>query len=542
LQKIWIILIMSQDFPFELFLNSSAKNLKTLDLANTIIKETSAAKKTENTAEESMLAHEAEEISRNILSHLKNSVSSQKFSAYFDNNFSLKTIRSGRIEFSVPTPFIKTILERHYMPNINEAIIGTLGKEFAFSISVAKTNSSPSSNQDNILHSLQEKKGELDRPKQAKEVKFSLPKTLVPTKDDLNLKVESKYLEHLRPSDLGVVIDKKKTFDSFIIGPSNNLAYATARAISGSPGKAGKYPSLYIYSDSGLGKTHLLHAVANGIQENFPSLTICLITARDFQNEMVAATLRNDITSFQKKYSEKVDVLMIDDIHELKNKKGTQNEFFHIFNELYIKGKQLIFTSDKTPKEIDGIEERIKTRLQWGLVIDIQKPDLETRIAILKKKAYEIDLFIHDDLFQLIAQHTRDSIRELEGALVKLSAYSDVMNVEIDADIVKELLAINSNGEQKKHSLDTISKACASHYKVHVADLKSKTRSKEITMARHVAMYLSHKIIGATLQEIGAFYGGRDHTSIIHAIRKVKELISTNGATSKEVSLIENTL
>ena len=291
-----------------------------------------------------------------------------------------------------------------------------------------------------------------------------------------------------------------------------------------------------------MGKTHLLHAVANGIREQYPNLIICLITARDFIKEMINSIQKNDMSSFQRKYSEKIDVLMIDDIHELKNKKGTQNEFFHVFNELHNRGKQLIFTSDKSPDEIDGIEERIKTRLQWGLVLDIQKPDLETRIAILKRKAYELDLYIPDDILNLIACSIKNSIRELEGSLVKLSAYTDVMKVEIDTEIVKDLLNLESNDESKTHTLDTIAKACSQQFKVHIADLKSKTRSKDITTARHVAMYLSHKILGATLQEIGKFYGGRDHTSVIHAIRKIKDLLKSDSNLSKDIILVENLL
>ena len=190
--------------------------------------------------------------------------------------------------------------------------------------------------------------------------------------------------------------------------------------------------------------------MANGIFEKYPDMTICLITARDFMKEMIDSIQNKTLHHFQEKYSERVDVLMIDDIHELENKHGTQNEFFHIFNELHNKGKQLIFTSDKSPKEIDGIAERIRTRLQWGLVIDIQKPDFETRMAILKRKAYELDLFISDDIISLIAQNIKTSIRELEGSLIKLSAYSEVMKVDIDIELVRELLMLHDQKSEKK--------------------------------------------------------------------------------------------
>src|SRR5690606_5475179 len=265
----------------------------------------------------------------------------------------------------------------------------------------------------------------------------------------------------------------------------NNLAYATAKAVGENPGKSGKYPCLYLFSDSGLGKTHLLHAIANSILEHTPSSRINLLSARDFMREMISAYQQKNVEEFRRKYTEKTDVLMIDDIHELKDKEGTQNEFFHVFNELHNKGKQLIFTSDKSHKEITGIEERVITRLQWGLVLDIQRPDLETRIAILKSKATELDLFLHDDVINVMANSIKSSIRELEGGLIKLQAYSEVMNQEIDIELARELLALNSNQDSPAITIESIAKATAAFYKVSFADLKSKSRAKETAHARH---------------------------------------------------------
>ena len=258
--------------------------------------------------------------------------------------------------------------------------------------------------------------------------------------------------------------------------------------------------------------------------------------------EMIESIQNNTLSLFQSKYSEKIDVLMIDDIHELENKHGTQNEFFHIFNELHNKGKQLIFTSDKPPKEIDGIAERIRTRLQWGLVIDIQKPDFETRMAILKKKAYELDLFLPDEIISTIANNIKTSIRELEGSLIKLSAYSEVMKVDIDLEMVKELLTLSDKSSEKKVTIEQITRATAQFYKITLTDIKSKTRTKEITNARHVAMYLSQKIINSKLQEIGKYFSGRDHTSVMHAIKKIKGTIKKDLALSRQVIEIENSI
>ncbi len=258
--------------------------------------------------------------------------------------------------------------------------------------------------------------------------------------------------------------------------------------------------------------------------------------------EMVAAIQAQKIQEFRKKYSELIDVLMVDDIHELKNRTGTQNEFFHVFNELHSKGKQLIFTSDKHPKEIDGIEERIKTRLSWGLVLDVQQPDLETRIAILKKKAEEEDIFLPDDVVNLIARSIKSNIRELEGSLIRLGAYSSVFKVDIDLEIAKEQLKLDEQTDIKIHSLESIAKTVSQHFKIPVSDLRSKARVKEVTTARHIAMYLSYHVLKATLVDIGNYYGNRDHTTVIHAVDKIKKQLLTQVQVQQQIYEIENKL
>ena len=257
--------------------------------------------------------------------------------------------------------------------------------------------------------------------------------------------------------------------------------------------------------------------------------------------EMVNSISKNTLQEFRKKYSEKVDVLMIDDIHELKNKEGTQDEFFHVFNELHSKGKQLIFTSDVVPNKINGLKERIKTRLQWGLVIDIQRPDIETRTAILKKKANELDLFLPEDVLNMIATSVKSSIRELEGNLVN-SAYADFANQDLDCDMVKDLLNLSSDEDRIKLTIEMINKATCQYYRVTTADVKSKSRSQNITRARHVSMYLCRKLLSTTQEEIGRFFGNRDHTSVIHAVSKVTAKLKEDSELSKDIILIESNL
>ncbi len=383
------------------------------------------------------------------------------------------------------------------------------------------------------------------RPKSAKEVSFSLLSSFQETTDDLEDKAKSQYLGHIHSNPTTSIIDKTKTFDNFIVGPSNNLTFATIQSVAEAPGKKGKYPSLYIYSCSGLGKTHLLHALANEVANKSPAMRISLISAREFMKEMIDAIRKKDIGSFQDRFTKKTDILMVDDIHELKNKEGTQNEFFHIFNELHSKGKQLLFTSDKPPKEIDGIEDRIKSRLQWGLVLDIQRPDFETRMAILRKKAQELDLFLQEDVIDIIASSFKSSIRELEGSLIRLSAYEQVMNAEIDLELTKNLLGISNCNtplnitDERVFTIELIAKVIAHHYKLPLADLRSRERGRQISFSRHIGMYLSRKFTDSTQREIGQFYGNRDHTSVLRAITKVEELIDKDSHFSEEVSRVE---
>ncbi|OUR92945.1 chromosomal replication initiator protein DnaA [Halobacteriovorax marinus] len=530
---------MSQEFPFEHFLKTTSsttddvfnnnKSLKEIKLTSTPpVQATSNNDLMQDNEQEAIFSKdELETIEESFLESLKNLVNPQKYNAYFTGVFELTNITMDSIVFIVANSLIKTMIEKNCISEVRSAIKQVLGKEYEVIINT----SVQSTIKDNENHLTA-------KPKTASEATFTL--NLSPTTEDKLSKVESQYIQHM--SDSGNNIDPSKTFDNFIVGPSNNLAHATALAISRMPGDKGKYPSLYIHSNSGLGKTHLLYAVANGIKDNFPQYVVYLTTARDFMKEYIESVKTKTVDAFQEKFTKKIDVLMIDDIHELKGKKGTQDELFHVFNGLYTNGKQLIFTSDKAPEEIDGIEERIRTRLQWGLVIDIQKPDFETRTAILKRKAYELDLYLQEDILTLIANSIKANIRELEGSLVKLSAYADVMNVEVDTEMVKDILNISNTDMERKITLDIVAKATSQHFKIPIPDLKSKARTKDIVIARFVAMYLSRKIVNATQEEVGKFYGNRDHSSVVHAERTIKEKMISDLSISRSLVAIENSL
>lgn len=466
---------------------------------------------------------ELSSINHEVLNHLKTIVPELKFKTYFENSLELTSIDQDIAVFLVRTSFIKKSAEL-FSEEIAKSLYNVLGTNYNVQI-IARENADYSPKEE-------------QKPKSMSSTKFTLE--LTPTRDDIKSKVNAEYIEHMNPIKSGIRVDHTKTFENFVVGPTNNIAQAAAKAVAMAPGKEGKYPSLYIHSNSGLGKTHLLHAVANEIADKHPNYNICLITTRDFMEEMITLLKVNKINDFFKKYTERVDVLMIDDIHELKNKEGTQDQFFHVFNEMHNKGKQLIFTSDKNPKEITGISERIKSRLQWGLVVDIQPPDLETRIAILRRKMEALDLYINEDVLSLIASRIKTNIRELEGSLVRLKAVSELMNVEIEVELVKEQLMLPNSENEIELTIESVAKATAQYFRLPLVDLKSKGRNQDITRARHVAMYLARKIVNAKQQEIGAYFGGRDHSSVIHAVNTISERVKTDPSLSKDINAIES--
>lgn len=517
---------MAQDFPFDHFLKLGNQN-PNIPFSNELLDNNKSLKSQNETNDE------LNTINHEVLNHLKTIVPELKFKTYFENSLELKSINNEIAHFEVKTAFIKRSTEL-YKDEIAKALSNVLGNVYNIQIDAKDQPDSTSS-----TPFIKEKKEE-PKVKSLNDIKFTLE--LTPTKEDIKSKVDSKYIQHMNPNQREITIDTMRTFANFIVGPSNNMAQASSKAVADKPGREGKYQSLYIYSNSGLGKTHLLHAIANEINEKLPHLNVCLISSKNFMDELLHLMSQNKYNDFVKKYTEKVDVLMIDDIHELKGKVATQDQFFHIFNELHDKGKQLVFTSDKTPKEIDGISERIKTRLQWGLVVDIQPPDLETRIAILRRKMESLDLYINEDVLTLIASKIKTNIRELEGSLVRLKAVSELMNVEIEVDLVKEQLMFGNNDSEKEATIEHVAKATAQYFRLPLADLKSKGRSQDITKARHIAMYLARKVVNAKQQEIGAFFGGRDHSSVIHAVNTISEKVKTDSLLSKDINAIESNL
>ena len=314
------------------------------------------------------------------------------------------------------------------------------------------------------------------------------------------------------------------TFSSFVEGKSNQLALAAAQQVVESPGDA--YNPLFLYGGVGLGKTHLMHAVGNALRQRKPDAKIVYLHSERFVADMVKALQLNAISDF-KRFYRSVDALLIDDIQFFANKDRSQEEFFHTFNALLEGGQQMILTSDRYPKEIDGVEERLKSRFGWGLTVAVEPPELETRVAILMKKAEQSGITISHDAAFFIAQRIRSNVRELEGALKRVIASANFTGRPFDIDLIKESLKDLLALQDKQVSLDNIKRTAADYYKIKVADLLSKRRNRSVARPRQVAMALSKELTNHSLPEIGDAFGGRDHTTVLHACRKIAELRET---------------
>lgn len=328
-------------------------------------------------------------------------------------------------------------------------------------------------------------------------------------------------------------------FDNFIVGPNNSLAHAAAQAICQNIGRV--YNPLFIYGGTGLGKTHLLHAIGNEVLKRNPGAEVRYETSDNFVNEFINAIRFERPQHFRNKY-QKIDVLLLDDIQFFSNKEQTQEAFFHIFNILHEQQKQIILSSDTFPKEITGLQSRLKSRMEWGLVADIQIPDLETKTAILKKKADQHAIQLPDEVADFIASRVISNIRELEGALIRVSAFASLINQSINLELARKvLLNLSESNSHKKESvvLDNILKVVAKHYDTSVNDLRSKKRHQDIAAIRQIVFYMMKKMSNCSLQIIGSYVGGRDHSTVIHAIHKVDHLLTQDHELTQKIRLME---
>ncbi len=337
--------------------------------------------------------------------------------------------------------------------------------------------------------------------------------------DNATKTVVKKENKNIHPAELN--LNRKYTFEEFVSGSSNQFAFAAAMAVANNP--ATTYNPLFIYGGVGLGKTHLANAIGNEILKKSPHMRICYYTSEKFMNELINSLRYNRMDEFRNKFRS-MDVILIDDIQFIAGKERTQEEFFHTFNALYESHKQIIVTSDKFPKDIPGLEERLRSRFEWGLIADIQPPDVETKLAILKMKADQNNIRLPEDVALFLANSFCNNVRELEGYLIRIGAYASLTAIPISLDMTRDVLKDILIERNKELSVEEIVKKVSSHFNIKISDIKSPKRLKAVVLPRQIAMYLSRQLTSSSYPEIGERFGGKDHSTIIHAIRKIEKL------------------
>ncbi|MGH7232800.1 MAG: chromosomal replication initiator protein DnaA [Nitrospiraceae bacterium] len=345
--------------------------------------------------------------------------------------------------------------------------------------------------------------------------KVATPMSDIPNEHRLPQPGRQRRIVHLNP---------KYTFRSFVVGASNQFAHAASRAVADAPAKA--YNPLFIYGGVGLGKTHLLNAIGNQLAERL-DVRIAYVTTEQFTNEVINSIRYDKMMELRKRYRN-IDMLLVDDVQFLAGKERTQEEFFHTFNTLYEAQKQIVLSSDRFPKEMPDMEERLRSRFEWGLIADLQAPDVETRIAILRKKADDEGIGLPDDVVQFLAENMKSNIRELEGSLVRLGAYSSLTGQTITMEMAKNVLRDIIGEKRKIITMDDIEEAVAARFHVKISEIKSRRRSKTLVHPRQIAMYLCRELTDASFPEIGRHFGGKDHTTIIHACKQIAKAKETD--------------
>ena len=339
--------------------------------------------------------------------------------------------------------------------------------------------------------------------------------------------------------DSAAQLNPKYAFDAFVVGAGNQFAHAAARAVAERPSKA--YNPLFLYGGVGMGKTHLMQAIGHEVKQRQPQASICYLSSERFTNEMINSLRYDKMTSFRDKFRN-VDVLLIDDIQFLAQKERTQEEFFHTFNALHESSRQIVIASDRPPKELAEIEDRLRSRFEWGLIADIQPPDLETKVAILQKKAESEHVTLPTDVALFIASNIRSNVRELEGALIRLIAHSSLIGAEITLSYAQQVLKNFIDSQVKKITIDSIQKQVAEQFGLRLAEIKAKNNSRAIVYPRQIAIYLAKHMTEASLPEIGRQFGGKHHTTVLHSIDKIEEVRKTDKDLNRLLNKLTETL
>lgn len=435
---------------------------------------------------------------------IKEKISQQNFETWI-RPIQIISIEGNNIQFSVPNKFFKDWIMDNYLSVIRDSLDAVTHVDFKINFLVNSDNG------------------------KVTEASDPVKKPHAPAKKVTANKVRS------QPT-----LNSNYSFERFVVGSCNQFAHAAAVAVAEQPAK--NYNPLFIYGGVGLGKTHLLNAIGMRSLDLYQSMNVLYVSAEEFMNELINSIRYDKMPQFREKYRN-IDCLLIDDIQFIAGKERTQEEFFHTFNTLHDSGKQIVVSSDKFPKDIQNLESRLRSRFEWGLIADIQPPEVETKMAIIEKKAQENNLFLPQNVSHFIAVSAESNIRELEGFLVRISAYASLTNREINLELVKEVLKkIIKQNEKEEITIEEIVKTVASKFNLKLVDIKSQNKNKNLVLARQIVMYLARKLTTASFPDIGDKIGGRDHSTVIYANNKMKRLLSTDEKLRQTIENIENSL
>ena len=429
-----------------------------------------------------------------IKKNLKETINESAFNAWFAN-MEVEEVKETDVYFNIPNTFTQHWITEHFINDLNSSIKEVTGQLY--------------------------------------NIHFLVIKTLTPIPIKEEIQIEEKHINQ-QP-----LLHDKYTFENFVVGDNSKFAYAAAMAVSNAPGR--EYNPLFIYGGVGLGKTHLLQATGNRVYSQYPNLRVLYTQTEEFLNEMIKSIQEYSTVQFKQKYRE-IDLLLIDDIHFLSGKERLQEEFFHTFNALFEAKKQIVITSDRPPKEITGLEERVISRFHWGLMVDLQPPDFETRLAILRSKIQSDNIQISDSVINYIASNIKSNIRELEGCLIKLLAHASIYKTDITVEVATKVLNDFIKEKEKRITQERIISTVSDFYDVDIEEIKGDKRSKSVVEARQIAIYLTRTLTNLSLKEIGNGFGKRDHSTILHSFNKIENLIRKNKRIKNEISTIKSRL
>jgi len=419
-----------------------------------------------------------DDIWKNSLSRIEERVGNNAIDLWF-RPIKLSQLKEQQVTLDIPNKFFKDWIEDNYPDLLPETLAGVLGYPVT--------------------------------------VRYRIVEKVDPDVRKKDMRLENR---RQKLASRGIYLNPKYTFDNFVIGPSNQFAQAAARAVAEAPGRA--YNPLFIYGGVGLGKTHLMTAIGNAVIDKSPEMSVIYVSAEQFTNEVVASIRHEKMSELKEKYRN-VDLLLLDDIHFIANKTQTQEEFFHTFNAIYERQKQIVISSDRPPKEIGAITDRLRSRFTMGLIADIQPPEFETKIAILQKKSDMEKIIIPEEVAHYLAAKVKSNIRELEGCLIRLGAQASLTGRPINIDMAKNILQDLIEDDEKPVTTDQIQKVVSEHFGLKISDMKAKKRTKEVALPRQIAMYLSKQLTGLSLSDIGKNFGGKDHATVIYSYKQIED-------------------